>query len=404
MAICRNGWAFGIDRIDGSVKLWSPYGKEIFLFEHFPNAKKFCIGEKSGVHMSDYYSHPWYDTFTPFLFVNFDGGASSAWLHCTGVGRDDKDALLKIVNYDDGLARGGDPIVKFKKGPGYDNALWWIDAFGRPHADYGCDWFLDVATASPSASPSAGGPSVLYGYTRVGFGKSTPTTLNILNQDNGEILSSVGQTGVGQITAAATDPVTGNIYGSPGGFEIGACLLKGDVTTGVVSEVGCDPTYGGDVIPGLAIDSVGNIYGMLSAEISGTLGIYLVSVNKVNGALTVKGQSGNSQLGTDCPGNGIEFGPNDILYYHNTCDGGLGTVNLETGAVTLIGESFTGFPFPGLVSPRVSDMAYDRKSGVMYAAVSSPASLATVDLATGEFTYVGNLELGNGRTNSITFV
>jgi len=157
-AICRDGWAFGIDAHDGYVKLWDPYG--MVVYGHFPNAKKFCIGEQSGAYMHDFYSHPWYDVKAPFLFALFDDGASSAWLHCNGVGRDDKDAVLKIVNYNDRPAAGGDPIVKFKKGPGDENALWSIDAFGRERLDYGCDWFLDTAAGSgdtlvPSTSPSS---------------------------------------------------------------------------------------------------------------------------------------------------------------------------------------------------------------------------------------------------------
>mmetsp|Transcript_36438 Transcript_36438/g.79342 ORF Transcript_36438/g.79342 Transcript_36438/m.79342 type:complete len:369 (+) Transcript_36438:52-1158(+) len=165
-AICRDGWAFGIDGQDGYVKLWSPHGKVLYVDLNYPDAKKFCIGEKSGAYMHDFYSHPWYDVKTPFLFVSFDGGDSSAYLRCTGVGREDKDALLKIVDYSDSFATGSDPIVKFKKGPGYENALYWIDAFGRPYADYGCDWFLDKAetpapapthalSKSPSSEPTA---------------------------------------------------------------------------------------------------------------------------------------------------------------------------------------------------------------------------------------------------------
>ena len=72
-AICRDGFAFGIDVHDGYVKLWDPHGKVVYW--DFPHAKKFCIGEKSGGYMHDHYAHPWYDVETPFLFVLYDKGA-----------------------------------------------------------------------------------------------------------------------------------------------------------------------------------------------------------------------------------------------------------------------------------------------------------------------------------------
>jgi hypothetical protein len=84
----------------------------------------------------------------------------------------------------------------------------------------------------------------------------------------------------------------------------------------------------------------------------------------------------------------MAFGPGDVLYYANSADG-FGTVDTSTGAFTAIGESFVGFPTTSF--NRVTDMAYDAIAGVMYATVSAwgESALATVDLSTGTFTYVG---------------
>jgi hypothetical protein len=87
----------------------------------------------------------------------------------------------------------------------------------------------------------------------------------------------------------------------------------------------------------------------------------------------------------------MAFGPGDVLYYANDVDG-FGTINLSTGTFTYIGESFVGFPS---TFDSVTDMTYDAGTGIMYAAVSTYGSsaLATVDLTTGTFTYVGTFPL-----------
>mmetsp|Transcript_1690 Transcript_1690/g.3707 ORF Transcript_1690/g.3707 Transcript_1690/m.3707 type:complete len:409 (-) Transcript_1690:1930-3156(-) len=146
-AICRDGWTFGIEgHNEGYVKLWDPKGVDVYA--EFPGAKKLCIGERSGDH-----PYSWYHEETPFLYVLYDHGHSQAWLHCAGVGKEDKDALLKIVNMDDDEHHiypfNRDPVVKFRKGPGYSNALWWIDAMGKQYQDPGCRWHYDSDKPKP---------------------------------------------------------------------------------------------------------------------------------------------------------------------------------------------------------------------------------------------------------------
>ena len=128
------------------------------IYEAWPGAKKLCIGEKSGNYG---YGHPddksyWWmnDVEIPFMYVEYEHGHAKAYLHCRGVGRDDIDALLKIVNLEEeeyGLYK--EPLVKFRKGPGVENALWWIDTWGSEWKDDGCEWYFD--TKAPTAVPTA---------------------------------------------------------------------------------------------------------------------------------------------------------------------------------------------------------------------------------------------------------
>ena len=128
------------------------------IYESWPGAKKLCIGEKSGNYG---YGHPydksyWWmnDVEIPFMYVEYEHGHAKAYLHCKGVGRDDIDALLKIVNLEEeeyGLYK--EPLVKFRKGPGVENALWWIDTWGTEWKDEGCEWYFD--TKAPTVVPTA---------------------------------------------------------------------------------------------------------------------------------------------------------------------------------------------------------------------------------------------------------
>ena len=127
------------------------------IYENWPGAKKLCIGEKSGNYG---YGHPydksyWWmnDVEIPFMYVEYEHGHVKAYLHCKGVGRDDIDALLKIVNLEKeeyGLYK--EPLVKFRKGPGVENALWWIDTWGTEWKDEGCEWYFD--TKAPTVVPT----------------------------------------------------------------------------------------------------------------------------------------------------------------------------------------------------------------------------------------------------------
>jgi cysteine-rich repeat protein len=237
--------------------------------------------------------------------------------------------------------------------------------------------------------PDLGG---LYSYSRSSTSETAPTTFNTSSKVDASLVTAIGLTGVGQVTAAAFDPTTGVLYATHGGggccpvAGYAGCLLTTDLATGATTVVGCDPVFGShDNLAGLAVSSTGQVYGMLLAYNAGPRDaqMHLVSLDKATGAITLIGTTAGWNRG-----HGMAFGPGDVLYYQNNADG-FGTVDLTTGAFTAIGNTFVGFPAGGSA---VTDMAYDEATGTMYAAVavpSGPTSLATVDLATGTFTYVG---------------
>ena len=217
----------------------------------------------------------------------------------------------------------------------------------------------------------------------------------------------IGSTGTEQLTAADVDPTTGIAYASHGGGGCcplpgrTACVLSGDLMTGAITTLGCDPIYGGkDNFPGISFSSSGQMYAALLAcnALQTDCSIHLVKVNKSTGAIT---SFATGPINDWPEGNGMEFGPGDVLYHHDN-DNGLGTINLTTGLRTDIGFNMVGFPSSSYVY--VTDMAFDDNSGRMYAAVNNgqrgPAYLGIVDLATGTVTAGPGL---GGKISSIFF-
>ena len=141
--ICRDGLFFGIDvpsddPSDNAVILIEPTGE--IIYSSFDGAVRLCVGE------DPWAASPWSGGDTPYLFVSYDSGRSSAVLHCYGAYNDNKNAVLKIVDSDEyqydftPYYQHTTPVVKFKKGPGYDNALWIIDGWGVEYTSPECEW------------------------------------------------------------------------------------------------------------------------------------------------------------------------------------------------------------------------------------------------------------------------
>jgi len=141
--ICRDGLFFGIDvpsddPSDNAVILIEPTGE--IIYSSFDGAVRLCVGE------DPWAASPWSGGDTPYLAVSYDSGRSSAVLHCYGAYNDNKNAVLKIVDSDEyqydftPYYQHTTPVVKFKKGPGYDNALWIVDGWGEEYTSPQCKW------------------------------------------------------------------------------------------------------------------------------------------------------------------------------------------------------------------------------------------------------------------------
>jgi hypothetical protein len=130
----------------------------------------------------------------------------------------------------------------------------------------------------------------------------------------------------------ATDPTSGNVYGSA---IVGSCvsstLSRIDVVAGTRVDIGAI-TSGGCIIA-IAADNAGNLFGI------DIVGDNLISINKVTGAGTVVGSIGfNANFGQamDCdPASGVCYMFTINVTAGNTAD--LRSVNTVTGATTLVG-------------------------------------------------------------------
>ena len=139
--ICKDGWQFGIrHHVDKTyLMLWREDQPAYPVYRWFPGAKQLCIGEQ--------YPN------VAYLRVVYDD--CLYYLIGPGAGSESNLARLKIVadtqNY-----RPSDVIVKFRDGPGDQNALWQIFANGFSQTSPDALWYpIPCDTESPSSSPSA---------------------------------------------------------------------------------------------------------------------------------------------------------------------------------------------------------------------------------------------------------
>ena len=240
-------------------------------------------------------------------------------------------------------------------------------------------------------------PNRMISFQRWTGSETAPTVMNYTDPYTADLFP-IDSTGVGQITAAAFDPTTGLLYGSHGGggccpvSGYAGCVLVGDTTTGAISVVACDTIYGGnDNMAGIGFDSKGNMWGILLASNTAPANdtMYLVSVDKVTGEITLRA---DLAYWTGNGGNGMAFGPDDVLYYSNG-DVGFGYIDTLIGDYTSIGLSTTGFP-PGNWN-KITDMTYDFLDDLMYVAVSdadntgpAESALGIINLTTGVVSFV----------------
>lgn len=164
----------------------------------------------------------------------------------------------------------------------------------------------------------------------------TPSTLYELNPGDGSILSTIGSTGVSGLTGLAVHPTTGVLYA---------------VSTGGES---CTP----------------NLY----------------TLNTTTGSATLIGPLGVSGGKPD-----MAFNALGVLYTYTTSNGFLGTVNLATGAMTLIGDT--------TVEPWDIGLTFDL-SGTLI--MTDGDTVYTVNTTTGVATTVASMGVETNDTNMMT--
>jgi hypothetical protein len=183
----------------------------------------------------------------------------------------------------------------------------------------------------------------------------------------GTVSMNAGTTG-----GLARDPATGTIYLSSSSLDT---LFTLDLATGTATSVGF---YGTTtvVMQGLEWDSTQNtLWGGSNGD--------LFQIDPLTGVATQVGTSGLTSF------TNLGYVPaTDSLYATNSTTELFYSVDRATGLMTAIGPL-------GPASTNPNGIAYDTDNGVMYMVDNSTDNLCTIDLATGAATIVGSTGSGN---------
>jgi hypothetical protein len=204
-------------------------------------------------------------------------------------------------------------------------------------------------------------------------------------------VTSVGASGYA-ITGLAIDPTSSILYGvtSPGSGASPKSLITINTSTGAGTLVG---GLGGKVIPDIAFDSTGQMYGWDNT------GGALATINKTTGAVADLGASG---IGGGKVGLGIAINSTDVCYlFAKGSTANYYTMNLSTGAATLVGS------LDGTGSGTSITAASFDGANVCWAVNGDGASVSqldTIDVATGVKTLIGALTPGGGTWDALVAV
>ena len=237
-----------------------------------------------------------------------------------------------------------------------------------------CWWTLSVSAAT------------IYGTAET-FGAQGPATLYTIDSTTGAT-TPVGLTGFDRVGAIDFNPLNGTLYGIGADPVSGSFnLITINTATGLATAVG---PLGVDIRPGAMSDMSFRSDGTLYA-IDGLNSVY--TVNTSTGAATLLG--GVSSFPS---GNALAFSLTDILYKVDI--EAAYNVNQTNGSGTFV----TSINYPN-ATDRANGMDFDPVTGVLFASVrhrpfgpgladNAPTDtpfnyLATIDLATGNVTAVG---------------
>jgi Ca2+-binding RTX toxin-like protein len=200
--------------------------------------------------------------------------------------------------------------------------------------------------ALPAAAPAAT-TQTLYGADGSG---GVPSNLYEIDRDTGAVLRTIGPIGFA-VTGLAIHPETAELYGSTGGNAPNdpGSTIKINKATG-------DGTLIGDQIPAtdtgaadITFTSDGTLYGW--SEDSDDL----VTINLASGAATVVGEAGEGTAGS-----GLSASPGDTLFFAGDTDNGdLTTVSRTTGLLTTVAT------MDGTVGDSINALAFDDRGTLL---------------------------------------
>jgi Ca2+-binding RTX toxin-like protein len=200
--------------------------------------------------------------------------------------------------------------------------------------------------ALPGSAPAAT-TQTLYGADGSG---GNPSNLYEIDPDTGAVVRTIGPIGFA-VTGLAIHPETAELYGSTGGNAPNdpGSTIKINKATG-------DGALIGDQIPAtdfgaadITFTSDGTLYGW--SEDSDDL----VTINLASGAATVVGESGAGTLGS-----GLSASPGDTLFFTGQLDiGNLMTVSRTTGLLTTVAL------MDGTVGDAINALAFDDRGTLL---------------------------------------
>ena len=217
--------------------------------------------------------------------------------------------------------------------------------------------------------------------------------LYTLNTTTGAVDSVIGPIAL-EVTGLAFHPTTGVLYGTTSNLSPSnpRSLITIDPNTGVGTLIG---STSGHVMTDIAFDSSGTLYGWSGWRDRGTSD--LNTINLTTGAATIVGD-----FGGDTSGNGLAFDSSGTLYadLRFPVPGSTHTINpatgLATGTIAKIGVSSSSF---------FNAMAYDPDTGLLFGmSRQNPGfTLFTMDPNTGVVTQLG-VEQFSIRFDALAFV
>lgn len=210
-----------------------------------------------------------------------------------------------------------------------------------------------------------------------GAGGNSAARLYALNPATGATVTNVGAIGY-SVTGMAVQPGTGQIYGVTG-FDTtgGPSLIRINKSTGVGYLVGSLAGAAADPVADIAFTSNGTLYGW--SENSDDL----VTINLSTGAATVVA---DSTIGTS--GSGLAASATNVLFFAGDgANGALRTVNGTTGLTTVVAT------MNGTVGRQMNALAFN--GGTLFGSMGgnvgpgAPASLVTINTTTAVVTVLG---------------